>query len=169
VLQSAFVHVLRNALDHGIEAPEQRLAAGKRREGKITLSVARGAAGVRLLFWDDGRGLPLDRLRAQAENPSVSDQEIAESIFEFGVSTAAQLSSVSGRGVGMDAVRALLREHGGDVSVEFTGAPREGYRPFRLVFLLPSSAVADLDPYTQFVCAPSRSAAPHPSGSPGAR
>lgn len=66
VLQSAFVHVFGNALDHGIEPAEERMRAGKRREGRIALSVVRADAGVRILFWDDGRGLAVEHLRAKA-------------------------------------------------------------------------------------------------------
>jgi chemotaxis protein histidine kinase CheA len=89
---------------------------------------------------DDGRGLPLEKLRSKTGNANGPDQDVAEAIFEFGVSTAEQVTQVSGRGVGMDAMRAFFRQHGGDVSIAFTGAAVQGYRPFELVFRLPTGA-----------------------------
>ena len=68
------------------------------------------------------------------------DQDVAEAIFDYGISTARQLSQVSGRGIGMDAVRGFLRERGGDVAIAFTGDTRAGYRPFEIVFSLPDTA-----------------------------
>jgi chemotaxis protein histidine kinase CheA len=96
---------------------------------------------VRLHLRDDGRGLPIAELRTKIGRLDGPDDAVAEAIFDYGVSTAPQLSHTSGRGIGMDAVRGFLRERGGDVAIEFTGDARAGYRPFELVFRLPSDAM----------------------------
>ncbi|HWO11332.1 MAG TPA: Hpt domain-containing protein, partial [Polyangiaceae bacterium] len=141
LMKDAFVHTFRNSMDHGIETSAEREALGKAPRGKIALRTERDAHGVRIHLADDGRGLPIAELRAKTGRLDCADREVAEAIFDYGVSTARQLSPVSGRGVGMDAVRAFLRERGGDVAIEFTGAAREGHRPFELVFRLPPDAM----------------------------
>jgi predicted ATPase/HPt (histidine-containing phosphotransfer) domain-containing protein len=140
LMKDALVHTFRNSMDHGIETSEERAAAGKAPRGKIALYTERDAHGVRIHLADDGRGLPLAELRAKTGRADSPDRDVAEAIFDYGVSTSRRLSQVSGRGIGMDAVRAFLRERGGDVVIEFTGEAREGYRPFELVFRLPGSA-----------------------------
>jgi two-component system chemotaxis sensor kinase CheA len=97
---------------------------------------------VQLRLSDDGRGLALAQLRARAAQPSLSDLELAEAAFTFGVSSATEVSTISGRGVGLDALRSELRQRGGDAFIEFTGGARDGYRPFQLVLRLPSTAFA---------------------------
>jgi chemotaxis protein histidine kinase CheA len=139
-MKDAFVHSFRNSLDHGIETPAERALAGKCPRGKIALRTERDAKGVRIHLSDDGRGLPIEELRTKTGNRESPDLVVAESIFDFGVSTAKGISRVSGRGVGMDAVRGFLRERGGDVAIEFTGEAQLGHRPFELVFRLPSDA-----------------------------
>ena len=84
----------------------------------------------------------LDRLRRTAA-PEASDDELAEAIFRYGVSTAESVSMVAGRGVGMDAVRAAVRERGGAVSIAFTGKQQAGHRPFMLEIDLPAQALVD--------------------------
>jgi chemotaxis protein histidine kinase CheA len=143
-LEQALTHAFRNALDHGIEPVEQRLLAGKQPRGWLLLRVAPGELSVQLRLSDDGRGLALDQLRERAAHPSLSDAELAEAVFAFGVSSAAEVSSISGRGVGLDALRSELRQRGGDAFIEFTGSAHDGYRPFQLVLRLPSSAFAAL-------------------------
>lgn len=141
VMKDALVHTFRNSLDHGIETSEEREALGKAPRGKIALRTERDVHGVRIRLRDDGRGLPLAELRSKTGRLDSPDHDVAEAIFDYGISTAAQLSTVSGRGIGMDAVRGFLRERGGDVVIEFTGDARSGYRPFELVFRLPSDAM----------------------------
>ncbi|HTV19226.1 MAG TPA: AAA family ATPase [Polyangiaceae bacterium] len=141
LMKDALVHTFRNSLDHGIETNEERQALGKAPRGKIALRTERDAYGVRIRLSDDGRGLPLAELRSKTGRHDSPDQAVAEAIFDYGISTAHQLSTVSGRGIGMDAVRGFLRERGGDVVIEFTGDARSGYRPFELVFRLPSDAM----------------------------
>jgi predicted ATPase/GAF domain-containing protein/HPt (histidine-containing phosphotransfer) domain-containing protein len=141
LLKDALVHTFRNSLDHGIETSEERQALGKAPRGKIALRTERDVHGVRIRLSDDGRGLPIAELRSKTGRADSPDHAVAEAIFDYGISTAGQLSTVSGRGIGMDAVRAFLRERGGDVLIEFTGDAHSGYRPFELVFRLPSDAM----------------------------
>ncbi len=140
LVRDALVQSFRNAIAHGIEAPDERTRAGKTPQGKIALRTERDQHSFSIYLSDDGRGLPLEKLRAKTGRHDSSDQAVAEAIFEFGVSTAEQVSQVSGRGVGMDAVRGFFREHGGDVDITFTGAAAHGYRPFELVLRLPNGA-----------------------------
>jgi GAF domain-containing protein len=141
VMKDALVHTFRNSLDHGIETREEREALGKAPRGKIAVFTERDDHGVRIHLRDDGRGLPIAELRNKTGRLDGSDQAIAEAIFDYGVSNASQLSHVSGRGIGMDAIRGVLRERGGDVAIAFTGDARAGYRPFELVFSLPNDAM----------------------------
>jgi predicted ATPase len=141
VMKDALVHTFRNSLDHGIETCEEREALGKAPRGKIALFTERDGQGVRIHLRDDGRGLPIAELRNKTGRLDGSDQAIAEAIFDYGVSSAQQDSHVFGRGLGMDAVRGVLRERGGDVAIAFTGDARAGYRPFELVFRLPNDAM----------------------------
>lgn len=140
VLRDVFTHTFRNAVDHGIEAPEERVARGKRARGLIRLSTEPRADGLRIRLTDDGRGLALARLRERAAAAPGSDEALAEMIFHPGVTTAQQVSTISGRGVGMDAVRSAIHERGGRVALSFTGNEEFGYRPFELVIDLPAGA-----------------------------
>jgi two-component system chemotaxis sensor kinase CheA len=141
LLRDALVHLFRNSLDHGLEPRDERVAAGKSPRGQLSVWAEARDQAVVIRVSDDGRGLALDRLRDKAEGQPCSEDELAELIFAFGVSTAASVSTISGRGVGMDAVRSDLRRHGGDASVEFTGPRRDGHRPFALVLKLPVAAL----------------------------
>jgi two-component system chemotaxis sensor kinase CheA len=145
-LEHALTHAFRNSLDHGIESVEQRLLAGKTPRGRLQLLVERSELAVQLRLSDDGRGLALEQLRQRAAQPALSDVELAEAVFAFGVSSAAEVSSISGRGVGLDALRSELRQRGGDAFIEFTGGARAGYRPFQLVLRLPSAAFPEREP-----------------------
>ena len=117
-------HLLRNAIAHGIEPPAQRLAAGKPAEGVVQITLAQQGNDIILQISDDGRGLDNERIRAQAvraglvaPDAQLTDAEIAALIFEPGLSTAAELTTLSGRGIGMDAVRADLQAQGGSIKV----------------------------------------------------
>lgn len=147
-LKSSFMHIVRNSLDHGIEPPEERKAAGKPEAGKLTFSCVKKDGGMELHIGDDGRGLALHKLYEKgvasgkfASEASTPPQAIAELIFASGLSTATQVTQVSGRGVGMDAVRAFLGEQGADIRIELTEirAPL-GFTPFKFVIALPASA-----------------------------
>lgn len=149
VLRNIFMHVFRNSIDHGLETAEQRLAAGKTAEGHINVSISADDSYVRFVYQDDGKGLALDRLYRKAveegvfqANDTVADEDIAELIFRSGLSTAEVVSTVSGRGVGMDAIRKFLQKYQGDIQLEFTGASTvPGFRPFKQVISLPASYV----------------------------
>ena len=122
-LADPLLHLLRNACDHGIEAPHERLALGKPAAGRITLRAAHQADWMLIEVHDDGRGLARQALLARARehgvdvSDSVSDEQAWELAFLPGLSTARQLSSVSGRGVGMDVVRQNIAALGGTVQL----------------------------------------------------
>jgi two-component system chemotaxis sensor kinase CheA len=125
-------HLVRNSADHGIEAPEARVAAGKSPTGTITLSAAHQGGSILIEVRDDGAGLKRDRILAKARErglpvrDDMSDAEVWALIWEPGFSTAEQVSDVSGRGVGMDVVRKNIASLGG--SVELDSAPGYGTR-----------------------------------------
>jgi two-component system chemotaxis sensor kinase CheA len=125
-LSDPIVHLLRNAVDHGIETPDVRRAAGKPESGRIAIDARREKDSIRIAVSDDGAGMDLDAVRARAVQAGLVHRDIAEDlpaeqlaafIFHPGFSTADSVSEISGRGVGMDAVRATIESLGG--SVEF--------------------------------------------------
>jgi two-component system chemotaxis sensor kinase CheA len=141
-LGDPLVHLVRNAADHGIEAPERRRAAGKSETGLITLRAEREGGSILIEILDDGAGIDAGRLKEKAvarglltaEQAAALPREAAlELIFAPGLSTAAVVSDLSGRGVGMDVVRSNLAALGGTVSVE--SEPGQGTR-LRLVLPL---------------------------------
>jgi two-component system chemotaxis sensor kinase CheA len=142
VLRDVLSHAFRNALDHGIEDATERREQRKPPQGHIAVRPRRCEAGIIIGVADDGRGLPVGALRAKTGAVHASDEEIAERAFQSGVSTAAALTSISGRGVGLDAIRSFLRSCNGDARIAFTGPPSGGHRPFELILELPSSAIA---------------------------
>jgi chemosensory pili system protein ChpA (sensor histidine kinase/response regulator) len=120
-----FEHLLRNGVAHGIESPSQREQAGKEAIGTITVTVAQSGNEVAVDFADDGAGLDLARIRARgvergllAADASVSDNELAQLIFNAGFSTADTITELAGRGVGMDVVRAEVNAMGGRVEIQ---------------------------------------------------
>jgi chemosensory pili system protein ChpA (sensor histidine kinase/response regulator) len=126
-LTGAFEHLLRNSVSHGIELPEARAAAGKPALGTIRLQAAQEGNEVVLAFVDDGAGLNFTAIRERAEKQglivqgaALSERELAELIFQPGFSTATQLTELSGRGVGMDVVRAEVDTLGGYVDIRST-------------------------------------------------
>jgi two-component system chemotaxis sensor kinase CheA len=121
------VHLIRNSLDHGIEVPEARVAAGKPETGTITLNAFHQGGNIIIQIIDDGKGLDRDRILSKAierglvaEGERLSDEQIHELIFHPGFSTADKISDISGRGVGMDVVRRNIQELNGSVEVEST-------------------------------------------------
>lgn len=126
-LNDPLIHLIRNAVDHGIEEPETRAAAGKPPIGRITLSAIHVAAGVIISIADDGRGLDRERIRARAEENGlwaagarVTDSELFQVIFQPGFSTAREVTSLSGRGVGMDVVKRTIDGLRGTIDVAST-------------------------------------------------
>jgi len=119
------VHLVRNAIDHGLELPEQRRAAGKPETGTLTLDAHHEGGNIIVRISDDGAGLNRERILAKAverglvgSGQQLGDDEVAELIFQPGFSTAAQATDLSGRGVGMDVVRRNVRDLGGSVGVK---------------------------------------------------
>lgn len=119
------VHLVRNSLDHGIEKPEIRRAAGKPETGEIHLNAFHEGGNIVIEITDDGAGLNLEKILEKAkssglvgDNDNLSDEDIADLIFRPGFSTADVVSDVSGRGVGMDVVRRNIRALGGTVDVK---------------------------------------------------
>jgi len=118
------VHLVRNAIDHGLESPEKRKAAGKSETGTLKLNAYHEGGNIVVQISDDGAGLNHAAIVAKAqqrglvaEGQELSDAEVAELIFQPGFSTAAQATDLSGRGVGMDVVRRNVRDLGGTVGV----------------------------------------------------
>ncbi|WP_297884968.1 chemotaxis protein CheA [uncultured Halorubrum sp.] len=132
-MRDPLVHVLRNAVDHGIESPAEREAAGKDPTGHVSLTAERERDHVIIEVSDDGGGLDPDQLREKAVDEDVKsreaveameDDEVYDLVFHPGFSTAEEVTDVSGRGVGMDVVRTTARDLDGSVSIE--SEPGEG-------------------------------------------
>jgi chemosensory pili system protein ChpA (sensor histidine kinase/response regulator) len=126
-MAAPFEHLLRNAIVHGIEPRDARVAAGKPETGELLVQVSQQGNEVEIRFADDGAGLDLARIRAKAaasgllaDGEEVADQDAAELVFEPGFSTADTLTELAGRGVGMDVVRSEARALGGRVDVATT-------------------------------------------------
>jgi two-component system chemotaxis sensor kinase CheA len=123
------IHLVRNALDHGVEAPGERRAAGKNEVASITIQASRSGDRFSVEVIDDGRGIDVAAIRRKAnerrlmtpdELAALSDEQAIDLIFSAGFSTAGEVSDISGRGVGMDVVRATVEQIGGRVSVMST-------------------------------------------------
>ena len=127
-LADPLVHLVRNAVDHGIEMPEERETSGKARTGRVVLSAEQEGDHILLSISDDGKGMDPNILRAKAVEKGLMDKDAAERlsesdcynlIFAPGFSTKTEISDVSGRGVGMDVVKRNIQEMGGHVQVSF--------------------------------------------------
>lgn len=123
-LSDPLTHLIRNAADHGLEGPDERMAAGKNPEGVITLSAGQRSGRILIEIGDDGRGIPHEKILKKAvekglvpANAQLSPDEIVNLIFLPGFSTAEQVSDISGRGVGMDVVRQNITDIGGRITV----------------------------------------------------
>jgi len=126
-LVDPLMHTVRNALDHAIESPEERLAAGKDAEGCIRIEAFQRGNHVVIAVADDGRGIDVTKVRANAEakgivapDETLTDQEVLDLIFTPGMSTRDEVTETSGRGVGMDVVRSNITSLGGVVDVSST-------------------------------------------------
>ena len=127
MVKDPLTHLVRNCADHGIESTAERLAAGKPLKGTIRLTACHQGGHIIIEIADDGRGLDVERIRAKAieqgfasaaEIAAKSEAEICNLIFTPGFSTAAKITSISGRGVGMDVVRANMEQIGGTVDLK---------------------------------------------------
>lgn len=126
-LVSPLEHMLRNAIDHGIEDQKHRTQAGKSATGRINLNIAREGNDILVIFSDDGKGIDVDAVKTKATNNGliaadmqVSDEDVMQYIFHPGLSTAQQVTQISGRGVGLDVVQNEIKLLGGHVSVKST-------------------------------------------------
>ena len=118
-------HLLRNAVDHGIETPEARLAANKNSQGTVRLDLSREGSDIVLSLEDDGKGIDVDRIRAKAiergmmtAESNLNEAEIMQFILEAGFSTADKVTQISGRGVGMDVVNSEVKQLGGSIYID---------------------------------------------------
>ena len=124
LLDAPITHMARNAADHGIEAPGEREAAGKSRSGLVMVAVSETSSSLVLTIEDDGKGLNLPRIRAKAESLGIikpgaelGERDLINCIFAPGLSTAEQITEVSGRGVGMDVVKRAIEDAGGLITI----------------------------------------------------
>ncbi|MEG3618275.1 chemotaxis protein CheW [Magnetovibrio sp. PR-2] len=129
LIKDPLTHMVRNSADHGLEVPEERQAAGKPETGTVTLNAYHEGGHIIIDIADDGKGLNMERIRekciengvcTEAELDSMSDQQIQQNIFKAGFSTAEKVTSVSGRGVGMDVVRTNIEKIGGTIELKST-------------------------------------------------
>ena len=118
-------HMLRNAIDHGLESPQVRRAAGKPEQGRISLDLSREGGDIIFDIRDDGAGVPLDAVRRKAikrgllaPESTLSDRDVLQFILQPGFSTAEKITQISGRGVGMDVVHEEVRQLGGLMSID---------------------------------------------------
>lgn len=132
-LEAPLTHILRNATDHGIELPEERMAVGKPAEGTIRLEAFHRGAMLAITIADDGRGISPEQLRSKVINKNLAtpemaaqmtDAELLEFLFLPGFSTAKQVTEISGRGVGLDIAKSMAQEVGG--TVRATSQPGKG-------------------------------------------
>jgi HPt (histidine-containing phosphotransfer) domain-containing protein len=143
-LANAFIHIFRNSLDHGIEFSYVRQQLGKPESGRIMISGMVLSDAIKIFYEDDGNGLNLDKIRNTARERGLlprhsepSDQEIAQLIFASGLSTADDLSEISGRGIGMSAARSFLERLGMTLQIELKPYTNRQSVPFRLVLIMP--------------------------------
>ncbi len=145
IIVNSFLHIIRNALDHGIETPEERTKAGKPRRGRILVHIEQHSNNFfQISVSDDGRGLDLETIRKKATEkgiakPNDSLDQIADLIYSAGLSTATKLTEISGRGAGMDAVRRFCENAGGEARVELGDkkSPLASLYNFKIVLKLP--------------------------------
>ncbi|NRA67192.1 MAG: Hpt domain-containing protein [Pseudobacteriovorax sp.] len=154
VLKSTFVHLIRNAIDHSLETAEERLENSKLAHGKIHLEIEAHPSEFDrwvILFYDDGRGVWLEKLHQKAVTAGLIDSDrtysvdqILDVMFAAGLSTKDQLSEISGRGVGMDAVRAMLAEEGATIrAIPVPTEIRDSYANTSLAYKTESSHAAE--------------------------
>lgn len=146
-MRDPMVHLLRNALDHGIESPQQRLSKGKPADGKLQILVSSEGSQIVMTVQDDGEGISVDKIAASAHKKKIASEaelaamgrdEILGLIFRPGFSTKEIITSISGRGVGMDVVAANLRKLKGSVQIE----TEEG-KGTRFILRLPITLATD--------------------------
>ena len=127
LIKDPLTHMVRNSGDHGIESPAERVAAGKPETGTVILNAFHEGGHIIIEISDDGKGLPMDKIKekiiknelaTEAELAEMTDQQIQQYIFKAGLSTAEKVTSVSGRGVGMDVVKTNIEKIGGAIELK---------------------------------------------------
>ncbi|ALG74154.1 ATPase [Azospirillum thiophilum] len=127
LIKDPLTHMVRNSADHGLEIPAERLKAGKSETGRVTLNAYHEGGHIIIEIQDDGKGLAIDRIKQKAiqngmaseiELASMTDQQIIQFIMKPGFSTAAKVTNVSGRGVGMDVVKTNIEKIGGTIEIK---------------------------------------------------
>ena len=145
-----FAHLLRNCVDHGIELPAERSKLGKPSHGIISINAITYRGNLNIYIKDDGRGLHISSLFEKGvelgkwkKEDTVDSWHIADLIFKSGVSTKSQVTTISGRGVGMDAVKQFLTEQGGNITLILPEVKESSgpFLPFELMVSLPPEAV----------------------------
>jgi|GEM_PF-3642998 len=153
LLKNICMHLYRNSMDHGLESGKDRVAAGKNPVGMISLEMSLLDSGLQLQYFDDGQGLNLDAIRQKAiknnliaVNQKLTEQEIANLIFCSGLSTAQKTTEVSGRGVGMDAIKKFIEKESGDICIELRDVQdnKEGFQAFGVTINLPADYTVGL-------------------------
>jgi chemosensory pili system protein ChpA (sensor histidine kinase/response regulator) len=147
-ITAPFEHLLRNAITHGIEMPDKRVAAGKAEIGEIRMELTQESNEVQIVFSDDGAGLDIRRIREKAVETgllgaqvSATDAEIADFIFQPGFSTATEVTQLAGRGVGMDVVRNEIAALGGRIELKFEAGKGTRFTIFLPLTLAVTQAV----------------------------
>jgi signal transduction histidine kinase/HAMP domain-containing protein len=138
---SAFAHVIRNAVDHGIETTDERLRAGKPEHATVTLGVAREGQHAVVTIRDDGRGIDWERIATVAQErglPHDTRADLEEALFADGITSRMDVTDVSGRGVGLGAVRAMVRQLGGRIELESQLGKGTTFR-----FMMPQAMLTD--------------------------
>jgi HAMP domain-containing protein/HPt (histidine-containing phosphotransfer) domain-containing protein len=152
LLSDVFMHLFRNSMDHGIEAPMERDRLRKSSQGQIEVSINRDGDHLEIIYQDDGHGLDIKRTREVmikqgmlAADAQPSRQELQNAIFADGFSTAERVTVVSGRGVGMSAVRNMIQHEGGSIHCEILGDDnlKDGTAALRWIIRLPLHANKD--------------------------
>jgi two-component system chemotaxis sensor kinase CheA len=132
-VEAAMIHLVRNSIDHGLETPEEREAAGKPRRGRISIKVLQEEASILVELEDDGKGIDVEAVRRKAmekglvqreESDETSENDVLDLIFASGMTTKTEATDISGRGVGLDVVSSNIRKWNGEVSLD--NRPGEG-------------------------------------------
>ena len=150
------MHLFRNSMDHGIESVADRLAKNKSAAGRINLTLCIDPEHLVLKLRDDGKGLAVKFIQQKAianglisADAHLPAEQLAQLIFEPGFSTAERVTEVSGRGVGMDAVKGFVEDEGGSITLEFLSEAGKGdFRPFETVIRLPKKFGVAVSPET---------------------
>ncbi|MDZ7924558.1 MAG: two-component regulator propeller domain-containing protein [Marinagarivorans sp.] len=160
LITDIFAHILRNCVDHGIEPADERIQKNKDERGKIMINAMIANKELKLFINDDGKGIDLTRLFEKGMDihkwdgdSRPSNQEIAELVFCSGVSTKTVVTDISGRGVGMDAVKQFLVSHNGNVNLilQNTKESTEGFVPFEILINLPEDFYVLVDPEAEVI------------------